>query len=197
MPTAWPQPATKRPMAASVRVLDSAIDYAHAALHHARGCPSDVPTPCAGWDLAALLIHMEDSLSAIGEAALVGRVSVEERPGRLGTDGLVQRVVQRACRTRSAWVERITSAPVDIGDLALDRETVVLLGALEIAVHGWDVAQTIGRPQPLPDELARGLTGIAHAVVTPVDRGHRFGPVIEVPPTATAGTRLLAHLGRR
>jgi uncharacterized protein (TIGR03086 family) len=73
----------------------------------------------------------------------------------------------------------------------------VLVGALEIAVHGWDVAEATGRPSPLPEDLAVRLYDVALAVVTPTERGRRFGPAIDVPPTASFGTRLLAHLGRR
>ena len=40
-----------------------------------------MPTPCADWDLGQLLLHMEDSLEAIGEAAEVGQVA-GRRPRR-------------------------------------------------------------------------------------------------------------------
>ncbi len=140
---------------------------------------------------------MEDSLEAIGEAAELGHVAVEDQPQRSGSDRIVDRIVQRACATRSAWLERLTSAPVAVGDLTLGRDTLVLVGALEIAVHGWDVAEAVGRPRPLPEDLAVRLYDVALAVVTPSERGRRFGPAREVPPTASTGTRLLAHLGRR
>jgi uncharacterized protein (TIGR03086 family) len=180
----------------SVALLDSAVAYTRAALQPARRSPLDLPTPCAGWALGHLLLHMEDSLEAITEAAEVGRVVVEDNPRRLDADRIVDRVVQRACHLHGAWTARSTSAPVAVGGLALGRDTVVLVGALEIAVHGWDVAEATGWPSPLPEELAVDLLDVAHAVVTPADRGRRFAPAHAVPPTASAGTRLLAHLGR-
>ncbi len=181
----------------SVAALESAITYTHAALQQARLSPLTVPTPCADWDLRQLLLHMEDSLAAIGEAAEIGYVEVRDHRDRVGSDRIVDRIVQRACGTRRAWVERITSAPIEVGDLMLGRDTLVLVGALEIAVHGWDVAEATGRPRPLPEDLAVRLYDVALAVVTPTERGRRFGPVVDVPPTASTGTRLLAHLGRR
>jgi uncharacterized protein (TIGR03086 family) len=180
-----------------VAVLDSAVTYTHAALQQARLSPLSVPTPCADWDLRALLLHMEDSLEAIAEAAEVGHVEVRDHPERTGSDRLVDRIVQRACATRTAWLERLTSAPVEVGDLVLGRDTLVLVGALEIAVHGWDVAEATGRPSALPEDLAVRLYDVALAVVSPDERGRRFGPAVEVPPTSSYGTRLLAHLGRR
>lgn len=181
----------------SVAVLDSAVTYTHHALQRARSSPLDLPTPCARWRLGELLLHMEDSLAAIGEAAELGHVEVVDHPHRQGSDRIVDRIVQRACTTRTAWIERLTSAPVSIGDLTLGRDTVVLVGALEIAVHGWDVARATGDPVPIPEELAVRLYDVALAVVTREDRTHRFGPAYLVPPSAPAGTRLLAHLGRR
>ena len=181
----------------SVAVLDSAVTYAHAALQRARTCPLDLPTPCAGWDLGELLMHMEDSLAAIGEAADLGHVEVVDHPRRTGSDRIVDRIVQRACATRTSWTRRPTSAPVGVGDLVLGRDTLVLVGALEIAVHGWDVAEATGHPAPVPEDLAVRLHDVALAVVTPSERGRRFSEPLDAPPGASAGTRLLAHLGRR
>lgn len=185
----------------SVALLDGAVAYTRAALQPARRCPLDLPTPCAGWSLGHLLLHMEDSLQAITEAAEIGQVlaqhsEIEDNPRRRDADRIVDRVVQRACGLHGAWTERLTSAPVAVGDLVLGRDTLVMVGALEIAAHGWDVAEATGWPSPLPEDLATGLLDVAQAVVTPADRGRRFGPALVVPPTASAGTRLLAHLGR-
>jgi uncharacterized protein (TIGR03086 family) len=180
----------------SVVLLDSAVAYTRSALQPARRTPLDLPTPCHGWALGHLLLHMEDSLEAITEAAEIGVVTVEDNPRRRDADRIVERLVQRACGLHGAWTARLTSAPVAVGDLVLGRDTLVMVGALEIAVHGWDVAETTGWPSPLPEDLAVDLLEVAQAVVTPADRGRRFGPARVVPPTASAGTRLLAHLGR-
>ena len=181
----------------SVAVLDSAVTWTHSCLQLARTTTLAAPTPCQQWDLGQLLLHMEDSLIAIGEAAELGSVEIAEPPGQPDPHQVIDRIIRRACLTQAAWQRRLTSAPIRVGDLDLGRDTLALVGALEIAVHGWDVAQATGRPRPLPEDLAVRLYDVALAVVTPTERGRRFGPVIEVPPTASYGTRLLAHLGRR
>ena len=180
---------------AAVAVLDSAVTWTHSCLQLARTRPLDLPTPCAEWDLGRLLAHMDDSLVAIGEAAELGRVSVTERPGPVDPDLLVDRIVQRACHTRAAWLRRLTSAPVGVGDLSLGRDTLVLVGALEITVHGWDVSRACGDPRPIPEDLAARLYDVCTAVVTPGERGRRFAPPLP-PADPSASTRLLAHLGR-
>jgi uncharacterized protein (TIGR03086 family) len=180
----------------SVAVLDSAVTWTHSCLQLARTSPLSLPTPCHDWDLGRLLRHMDESLLAIGEAAELGHVAVDTQPVERDSGQLVDRIVQRACRTRAAWLQRLTSAPVGIGDLALGRDTIVLVGALEIAVHGWDVARATGEGRRLPEDLAVRLYDVALAVVTPDERGRRFAPVVPVPASATASERLLAHLGR-
>ncbi len=189
---------------APVAVLDSAVTWTRACLQLARSSPPTLPTPCSDWDLGGLLAHLEDSLVAFGEAA-GGQVRVtgDAAGPAIGPDTgpepgwHVDRLVRRAGETRTAWLRRLTSAPVGVGELALGRDTVVLVGALEIAVHGWDVAAAVGTTRPLPEELASRLYAVAQAVVTPGDRGTRFAPAVPWRPDATVGDRLLAHLGRR
>ncbi|MCW2762245.1 MAG: hypothetical protein JWR85_2446 [Marmoricola sp.] len=180
----------------SVAVLDSAVTWTHSCLQLARVSPLSLPTPCDGWDLGQLLAHMDESLVAIGEAASLGHVSVDPQPLPPGSGELVDRIVQRACRTRAAWQRRITSAPVGVGDLALGRDTIALVGALEIAVHGWDVARATGDQRQLPEDLAVRLYDVALAVVTPTERGRRFAPAVPVAASEPTSVRLLAHLGR-
>lgn len=188
MPTLTPP----RPAA----VLDSAVVWTHACLQLARSSPLSAPTPCTGWDLGDLLAHMEDSLATLIEAAELGHVLLERPVPRSSSDQVVDRLVRQACTTRAVWRARVTSAPIGVDDLVLGRETVVLVGALEIAVHGWDVACSAGRRRALPEDLAVPLLEVARAVVTPDERGSRFAPPVPVPDPAPASARLLAHLGR-
>ena len=179
----------------AVAVLDGAVAWTLERLQAARAQPLSQPTPCGEWDLGRLLAHLNEALVAIGEAAELGRITLDQ-PGRGDGEQLVDRIIERACRARAAWLRRLTSAPVGVGDLTLGRDTVVLVGALEIVVHGWDVSQATGECRTIPAELAVRLYGVATAVVTPDERGRRFGPVVPVPADAPVATRLLAHLGR-
>jgi uncharacterized protein (TIGR03086 family) len=90
----------------------------------------------------------------------------------------------------------VTSAPIGVGELALDREAVLRVGALEVVVHGWDVSQATGERARLPDELAEALLPTAEELVDRDERGRRFAAQLMTPARAPAGTRLLAHLGR-
>ena len=180
----------------ALAVLDAAVVWTHDCLQAARTADGAMPTPCAGWDLADLLTHMEDSLAALAEAAL-GRVALDagRPPGSRDPAVLVERVVRRACEMRTHWQALPGGGPVEIDVLALDRDTLALVGALEVTVHGWDVAATLGSARRPPEDLAARLLPVARHVVPEGERGTRFGPAV-TPPDASASARLLAHLGR-
>ena len=85
---------------------------------------------------------------------------------------------------------------VAVGGLSVPRELLGAVGALEITLHGWDVAQALERPRPIPPGLAMDLWPVARDHITDADRPDRFGPVLDVPDWAAPQHRLLAHAGR-
>jgi len=150
-------------------------------------------TPCAEWDLGELLGHLDDSLDALHEGLTGGRIGLT--PGRPGGD-LACAFRTRACAVLGAWAAG-PGQRVLVGELPLDVRVMAAVGAVEIAVHGWDVAQACGRPRPIPGPLAAELLPVAQCVVALEDRGVRFGAPVTVPLHAGPDARLLAFLGRR
>jgi uncharacterized protein (TIGR03086 family) len=183
------------PPAAAHELLERAVSYARGSLAGIGVHELARRTPCEQWDLAALLEHMADSLAVICEAARVGVVLADPPPAD-PVERLVETIRTRACTVLSAWEPGASAAGVVLGDRVLPRTDVALVGALEVTTHGWDVAVSRGLLHPVPDGLARRLLPVAHRVVTPLDRPHRFGPARTVRASATAEERLLAHLGR-
>ncbi|RLV47933.1 TIGR03086 family protein [Nocardioides mangrovicus] len=179
----------------SVALLEHAIDYTSLALAGIGPEHLDAPTPCAAWTLRDLLDHMDDALAAFTEAALVGEIDLGPVPPAPELDRLVERLRQRACALLAAWRARYGDEPVRIGDGRLEAGVLAGVGALEIAVHGWDVATACGRDHPLPSALADALLEVAADVVAAGDRGRRFAPARPTD-SADAGERLLAFLGR-
>lgn len=188
-------PTTTPP--ASVALLDSALAWTCDCLQRARAVPDDVATPCADWTLGRLLGHLGDSLAVLDEAASLGHVEVGAPVDPAAGRGDVDSLLRQACATRAAWRHRVSSAGLGVGDLRLGRDTLAAVGALEAAVHGWDVAQAAGARPHLPEDLAARLYDVALVVATPGERGRRFGPALPAPDDAPASVRLLAHLGRR
>ncbi|MGB0101493.1 MAG: TIGR03086 family metal-binding protein [Nocardioides sp.] len=182
-----------------VGLLDRSLVYTCARLGEVRDDELDRPTPCADWDLADLLAHMDDALDAFTEAAggSVGRPGDRDLPVSASTS--VCSIRAKATALRGIW-SRPTPGDVVIeaatGPLDLHTPLLVATAALEVAVHGWDVARATGVGRPVPPELARDLLPMALALVGPADRGVRFAAERPVRADASADVRLLAYLGR-
>ena len=184
-----------QPLEGAVELLERSLAYTRGTLAGVRPELLDGPTPCVGWTLGQLMAHMEDALDAFTEAA-GGAVKVDV----VGTAfGRVAAIQDKACRLLGVWTR---PAPGDVvitgsdGDLDLGSPLLVATAALEVTVHGWDVSQATGTRHPIPDDLARELLPLAHAVVGPADRLVRFAPPQATAADAPYDVRLLAFLGR-
>ncbi|MBZ5738078.1 TIGR03086 family metal-binding protein [Nocardioides mangrovi] len=177
-------------LGASVELLERALGYTRLRLAEVDASLLDRPTPCAGWDLADLLAHMEDALDAFTEAA-GGEVSAPVRrpPGSTAT------ICDKACALLGVWA-RPAPGDVLVGDRELTSSLLVATAALEVTVHGWDVGQSTGSGVPVPPLLAADLLPVAHLTVTRHDRGVRFADPRPGRPGEPADVRLLDFLGR-
>src|SRR6266545_3410603 len=154
------------PPIGGVALLERATGYTLGSLHLVTPAAMERPTPCRDWDLRALLAHMDDALVALQEAVDLACVDLDGSDGAGEVAGgldPVARLRDRACRLLGSWTGADGSKPISIG-------------GLEIAVHGWDVAQACGRRRPIPPSLASELLVIAPFLVSEADRPMRFAP---------------------
>ena len=183
----------------AVELLERAIAYTRASLVLVTEADLDRATPCHGWLLRDLLGHMDDSLEAMAAAAQATSLSlVPSVPPTEGAD-LLDSICIRARGLLGPWQPvrgGAADADIDVAELSLPRELLGAVGALEIALHGWDVAEAIAQPRAIPPELAMDLWPVARDHITAADRPFRFGSPVEVSDWATPATRLLAHAGR-
>ncbi|KUM71449.1 TIGR03086 family protein [Streptomyces sp. ISL-22] len=171
-------------------LLERSLGYALGTVAGVEAGGLGCGTPCAEWDLGELLGHLDDSLDALYEGLTGGRTGLFPRADRACG------FRRRACAVLGAWAAGTPESAL-VGERPLDVRVMAAVGAVEIAVHGWDVAQACGRPRPIPEALAAELLPIARCVVGEADRGVRFGAPVAVPVGAGAEARLLAFLGRR
>jgi uncharacterized protein (TIGR03086 family) len=178
-------------------LLERAISYTLGNLHNVTSAAFAYPTPCREWDLSALLAHMNDSLVALQEAIDLGRVGlspVSDEAGRPADP--VAALRERAGRLLAACADAGGDL-VSVGGCPVPTSIVTCAGAVEVAVHGWDVAQACGHGRPIPPRLAGELLRLSPLLVTSGDRPGRFAAPVTVPPRASQGDRLIAFLGRR
>lgn len=193
------------PPAGALGLLERAIGYTRASLALVTSGQLRNPTPCESWTLYDLLRHMDDSLVSLQEAADHGYVSLHPAAGPDGHTGrepedaeqLVDALRARACALLGAWTDDHGAELVSVAGCPITAGMLASTGAVEITVHGWDVARACGRDLPVPASMARDLLRVAPLLVSDDDRPSRFAPVVGVSPEATPGERLLAFLGRR
>jgi uncharacterized protein (TIGR03086 family) len=193
-----------------VALLERAVSYTLGQLGLVNLASLARPTPCGDWDLRALLGHMNDSLVALQEALDLRHVDLDpglgaslgpgNGPGRGPGSGdlaadLVGGLRGRACRLLGA-LAGTHDVPVSIGGCSLPTSIVSSAGAIDVAVHGWDVARACGGGEPIPEQLAEDMLAIAPYLVTSEDRPARFAVPIPVSSRASASDRLIAYLGR-
>jgi uncharacterized protein (TIGR03086 family) len=175
-------------------LLRSAVGYALAAAGPAGSARLAVPTPCAGWDLGVLLAHVADSMGVLSEAIAAGSAAPGVPSGH-------DPVVTLRCRAAGLLAACADAGPdehpVVIGDRWLPASMTAVAGALEITVHGWDIATACGSPRPIPPGLAAVLLPVAPLLVTPATRRGLFADPVWVPGRPVPGDQLVAFLGRQ
>ncbi|MEU0564254.1 TIGR03086 family metal-binding protein [Nonomuraea sp. NPDC005983] len=177
-----------------VALLERAVAYTLGTLCLVTPNSLTRPTPCAAWDLRALLCHLNDSVAALHQAAIAGAVR-PANPFGGGPGDPVLALRRGASGLLGAWAG-VARGRVVVGDCWLTSAMVATVGAVEVAVHGWDVGRACGGSVPIPEPMAEELFGLAPLLVTADDRPDRFAAPRALPPHASAADRLLAFLGR-
>jgi uncharacterized protein (TIGR03086 family) len=182
----------------STDLLEIAIGYAVGSLSCVTPGSLSHPTPCAAWDLGALLEHVSDSLAALHDAIATGWVSLDAlaRAPVSSADDLVTSLRARAGRLLAASAAGGEDRAVAIAGRRLTGRQVTAVGAVEITVHGWDIAEACRCPRPIPPALATSILAIIPLVVTHVTRNVQFAGAIPAAPQACPSDRLVALLGR-
>ena len=185
--------------------LDQALRSTLAILAKVGPDDLDAPTPCASWDVRALVNHFVGT-ARWWAAIVAGAEAPAAEDAAAGEDYAAGDFV-------AAYEESIRLAVTAFGaEGALDK-TVRLpfgefpggvlrdLAATEQFTHGWDLARAIGYSADLDPELASWLLSLARPAISDAFRGPdgqaMFGPVTEAPAGAGPADQLAAFLGRR
>jgi uncharacterized protein (TIGR03086 family) len=153
------------------------------------------PTPCQGWDLRMLLSHAAESLAVLREGISIGHVSLVPgcNPGAHPVHAFRDqaRLLLEALPSPALRRQEIT-----IGGFPLRAAALTAIGALEIAVHGWDISQASATCQPIPPLLATGLLATALLLVPANNRHPLFAAPVSTTTKAHPSDQLVAFLGR-
>ena len=163
-----------------------------------------LPTPCAEWDLAALLAHMTVQHHGFARAVAGERTEVADwRPVSIADDpvGQYQKAADRviASFTADGALTRTAYLPEIRGGISVPGRTAISFHFIDYVVHGWDVAATLGLPFDVADDVLDASLAVAAQV--PDDTASRrpgmaFGQKLPEPSNATKLDRVLTMLGR-
>ncbi len=192
------------PPSGAIGLLAGAISYTLGVCALVGPGEMALPTPCADWDLGMLLAHLSDSMADLETAIRTGNLDLERPPDRAAGDPveiLRDRAAELLCAAYSY------SGPehfVAVGGLPVPAGLVACTGAVEIAVHGWDVSAARGRARcgragrgavrPIPAGLAARMLRLGPLIVA--GREGLFADAVDVPAQASPGDQLVGYLGR-
>ncbi len=157
------------------------------------------PTPCAQFDVRALLNHLVSGNYRF--ATMAEGVPAPPAPANgdfVGDDAAAAYrasadVLSKAWAADPGLLERIVDMPFG----KVPGEFAVGVHVVETVVHSWDLAKATGQPTDLDSELCEAAwdrsKGIDDSFRGP---GRPFGRAVAAPPGATATETLVAWLGR-
>lgn len=178
--------------------LQAGVDQAAVVMDGIRPADYDAPTPCPEWNVRTLMNHMVGALVMFREVAAQGQVD----PALLAKDHLGD---DPAGSLRSAGAAAVAgwSAPGKLDGTAnlpfgeLPAPFALGLPAMDMLVHGWDLATATGQTVEWNPELVRDVLAYSEETfVDPKMRGTDFGPPVPVDDDADEMTRLVSFLGR-
>ncbi|MFJ5679310.1 TIGR03086 family metal-binding protein [Streptomyces sp. NPDC093097] len=171
--------------------------------------PGDLsrPTPCAGWDLAALLGHLTAQHRGFAAAARgAGEDLVHWAVRSPGEDvaAAVRDYGRAAEDVIAAFAavedpERPFALPEFTGEQSFPALRAIGFHLIDYVVHGWDLARALDLSYDPDPELLAAALPIARAVPDAGNRlvpGSAFRPGLPAAEGAGALDRILAMLGR-
>lgn len=126
-----------------------------------------VPTPCAEWDLGALVGHMVGQNDGFATAVREGDAPVSAYAApRLRPEEIRPRWAASAARLREAFGQAAPDARVRLAELDREVSVTTALGMqlLDSAVHAWDVAAALGESHRPPEEVVSVVLQSAEAI---------------------------------
>ncbi|MEU6480515.1 TIGR03086 family metal-binding protein [Streptomyces sp. NPDC047017] len=159
------------------------------------------PTPCAEFDVRALLGHVVGGsrrIAVVGEGG--DGLAVAPVADGVADDGWAAAYEEVRTRVLRAWAgdERM-AATVRVPWGEVPGSAALSGYVMELVTHTWDLNEALGRPLALDAELAEFSLANARRVLAEPERDAQvpFGSARPVPEGAGAYERLAAWLGRR
>lgn len=148
------------------------------------------PTPCSDLSCHQVAVHLMESISALGGMAGVTVTMPED-------GSLESKVSQMTDQTLQAWRARgLEGTVADPAGRELPAAFPPAVLAIELLLHGWDLAEGSGQTMEVSDEVVAYVAELA-APIIPGGRGAAFADEITPADGAGALDRFAAFSGRQ
>ncbi|MFD0585166.1 TIGR03086 family metal-binding protein [Dactylosporangium darangshiense] len=158
----------------------------------------DAATPCASWDVRALINHFVGSARWGASAAMGTGYEITDEDYAAG-DFLARYDDSIEVALAAFGSAGVLEKTIELAFGAFSGADLMGLVARDQFTHGWDLARAIGCHTDLDPELADELVR-ARVEILDAYRGAEgdaiFGPIVEAPAGACPADRLAAFLGR-
>jgi uncharacterized protein (TIGR03086 family) len=188
------------PAVATVEQLDSVHATVQPLVAAVGSDQWSAPTPCADWDVRALVTHLVGG-NLVFAAAVRGVPLAEARQALAGDplgDDAPAAYAAAAAEVAAAFrssggLERTVTIPFG----TVPATVALHLRIAEALVHGWDLARATGRTVSFPDDVVEQEIAFSREFLprVPPDRAP-FGPSRPAPDDAPPLDQLVALLGR-
>jgi uncharacterized protein (TIGR03086 family) len=182
----------------TIALLERALDQTAGLIAAIDSSQAGLATPCAEWDVRALVSHMAGQDLRNFLVAARGESADWQAPADEIGDDWAAAFRDRAESLRAAWraadLDRLVAGPGGEAPLRFRADQQVT----ELAVHDWDLAKATGQPAELDQALADHGLNWSRQMLRPEFRGpdKAFGVEVPVPDDAPAYDRLAGWFGR-
>jgi uncharacterized protein (TIGR03086 family) len=164
-----------------------------------RGDQLSAVTPCADWDLHALLNHIILWTAYSAERRAAGEQVAEEL---MNTDfvaepGYAADYAAQLDKAVAAWSDAaVWQRNLNVMGTPTPSADVAALLITEMVLHGWDAAKASGQRYTARDDVAEAVLTAVEANAELFRKYQGFAEPVQVPASAPALDRALAQSGR-
>ena len=158
------------------------------------------PTPCADYDVGALLAHF---VAVFRRVAAVARdedpFSVPHRIADVPDHGWAEELRRAAAEVEAVWADpAVLARPLRLPFGTLPGAAALAAYISEVTTHTWDLAVATGQSPDWSPEVVALAVATIRSVLPDADRGPDvpFAPAVPVADDAPAIDRLVAWQGR-
>ena len=171
-----------------VVACEAALAVLQPILRNLTSADQPKPTPCPDYSCHGLVVHLMDSLVTLGAMAGAAVTNPEE-------GSLENKISVMAAQAIDGWRGIDLDGTVPGHGAPIPAAFAATILPLELALHGWDLAQASGQTMHISDELVAYLRTLAEVLV-PTGRGSSFGEEVTPADGANEMDKLAAYAGR-